>query len=255
VNTTQADARHVLWFSHGAASAVAARIVVAEHPNNVRLVFTDPGAEHPDNERFRRECEAWIGHPVEVLKSEKYADTWEVWEDRKFLVSPYGAPCTGELKKKLRFAFQQPDDVQVFGFTADQREIKRAERFREQNPEVNLRTPLIERGLTKDDCLGLLEAAGIEVPAMYRLGYDNNNCIGCVKGGAGYWNKIRVDFPEVFDRMAQLEQRIGATVLRKNGKRLPLIDLDPNAGRMSKPHDFECSILCSGVLSDLEATS
>jgi hypothetical protein len=247
--------RIVPWFSAGAASAVAAAMVVAERHDEIRIVYIDPGSEHLDNERFRTECEAWIGHPIETLKSEKYADTWEVWEDRKFLVSPYGAPCTGELKKKLRFAFQEPDDIQVFGFTADPREIKRAERFREQNPEVNLRTPLIERGLTKDDCLGLLTAAGIEPPAMYRLGYDNNNCIGCVKGGIGYWNKIRTDFPEVFARMADLEQRIGATVLRRNGHRLPLIDLDPNAGRMSRPHDFECSVLCSGVLSDLEAAA
>ncbi len=37
---------------------------------------------------------------------------------------------------------------------------------------------------------------------MYDLGYPNNNCIGCVKGGMGYWNKIRKDFPEVFQKRA-----------------------------------------------------
>ena len=36
-------------------------------------------------------------------------------------------------------------------------------------------------------------------PLMYDLGYPNNNCIGCVKGGMGYWNHIRKDFPEVFE--------------------------------------------------------
>jgi hypothetical protein len=247
------SSRIVCWFSNGAASAVATRLVIAEHGHeNVSVVTTNPGSEHADNDRFQAECERWFNHPITVLKSAKYADTWEVWEKTRYLVGPTGARCTGELKKKLRFEFQRPDDVQVFGFTADQREIKRAERFREQNPEVDLRTPLIQRGLTKDDCLGLLAAAGIEVPEMYRLGYDNNNCVGCVKGGAGYWNKIRVDFPEVFNRMAALEQNIGATVLRRNGQRLALIDLDPNAGRMSKPHDFECSVLCSGALQTIE---
>jgi 3'-phosphoadenosine 5'-phosphosulfate sulfotransferase (PAPS reductase)/FAD synthetase len=243
--------RVVCWFSHGAASAVATRLVIEEQPDELRIVSINPGAEHPDNERFSAECATWFGRTITDLRSDKYTDTWDVWEKTRYLVGPTGARCTGELKKKVRLAFQEPDDIQVFGFTADPREVNRAERFREQNPEVNLRTPLIERGLTKDDCLGLLAAVGIEVPLMYRLGYDNNNCIGCVKGGAGYWNKIRVDFPEIFARMAELEQRIGATVLRRNGKRLPLIDLDPNAGRMSKPHDFECSLLCSGVLEDL----
>ena len=50
---------------------------------------------------------------------------------------------------------------------------------------------------------------------MYKLGYNNNNCIGCVKGGIGYWNKIRVDFPAEFDRMAELERKIGHAVLKE----------------------------------------
>ena len=32
---------------------------------------------------------------------------------------------------------------------------------------------------------------------MYDLGYPNNNCIGCIKGGMGYWNRIRKDFPDI----------------------------------------------------------
>ena len=43
----------------------------------------------------------------------------------------------------------------------------------------------------------MLQNAGIELPEMYKLGYQHNNCIGCVKSsGAGYWNKIKIDFPE-----------------------------------------------------------
>jgi hypothetical protein len=88
---------------------------------------------------------------------------------------------------------------------------------------------------------------------MYLLAYRNNNCIGCVKGGMGYWNKIRRDFPDVFARMAQLEQHIGATVLRSNGRRLPLVDLDPKAGRYTDEPNIECSILCSAVADGLAA--
>lgn len=67
--------------------------------------------------------------------------------------------------------------------------------------------------------MGMLWKAGIEIPAMYKMGYNNNNCIGCVKGGMGYWNKIRKDFPEVFNRMAVIEREVGATCLKdKSGK-------------------------------------
>lgn len=67
--------------------------------------------------------------------------------------------------------------------------------------------------------MGMLWKAGIEIPAMYKMGYNNNNCIGCVKGGMGYWNKIRKDFPKVFDRMAKIEREVGATCLKdQSGK-------------------------------------
>ena len=62
--------------------------------------------------------------------------------------------------------------------------------------------------LTKEDTHAILNRLGIRRPAMYDLGYQNNNCIGCVKGGMGYWNKIRKDFPEVFERRAKLEREI-----------------------------------------------
>jgi 3'-phosphoadenosine 5'-phosphosulfate sulfotransferase (PAPS reductase)/FAD synthetase len=235
--------RTVVWFSAGAASAVAAKLIIAEKPENLVLAYTDPGAEHPDNKRFMSECEEWFGYPVTYLKSDKYEDTWDVWEKTKFLVSPQGARCTTELKKKIRRQFQDHDDIQVFGYTKE--EQHRADRFREQNPEVNLRTPLIEHGLSKQDCLAMIDRAGIELPVMYKLGYQNNNCIGCPKGGMGYWNKIRKDFPEVFQRMAELERKLDNTVLRANGKPLFLDELDPNRGNHAKEANFECSLLCA----------
>lgn len=244
--------RVVAWFSAGAASAVATKLVLADPAySNVEVVYTDTGSEHPDNQRFIRDCEEWFGQPVRILKSEKFEDVWDVWETTKFLVGPTGARCTGEMKKKVRFAFQQPGDIQVFGFTADRREVQRADRFREQNIEVDLRTPLIERSLTKADCLGILAEADIALPAMYLLGYENNNCIGCVKGGIGYWNKIRRDFPEVFERMATLEEYLGRTVLRDGEAPLPLRTLDPTRGRSRDEADIECGLLCSAATAEL----
>ncbi len=241
-------ARHLIWFSAGAASAVATKLVLGEGLPDVVVAYIDPGSEHPDNERFITDCEAWFEVPVERLKSSRYADTWEVWEKERYLVGPGGAKCTAELKKVPRFAFEHPDDVQVFGYTAEERH--RADRFRDQNPGVILRTPLIERELTKSDCLALVDRAGITLPAMYLLGYGNNNCIGCVKGGMGYWNKIRVDFPETFDRMAALERSLGRTVIRVDGEPIWLDGLDPDRGDLTEV-DMDCSLICALAEADL----
>jgi len=155
----------------------------------------------------------------------------------------YGAPCSQELKRKVLEACYQPDDVLVMGFTAEERD--RYERFKNLFPDAL--APLIEHGLDKSDCLAMVERAGIEIPAMYRLGYENANCIGCVKGGEGYWNKIRRDFPDQFEELAQVQDEIGPGAYlfynRKTGERFSLRDLDPNAGRHNEPVP-ECSFFC-----------
>lgn len=243
--------RTVVWFSAGAASAVAAKLVSIEAPPDMVIAYTDPGSEHPDNARFIAACEHWFSHSVLKLKSIKYEDTWDVWEKRRFLNGPQGALCTVELKKKIRQHFERPDDVQVFGYTAE--EQHRADRFREQNPEVDLRTPLIERGLTKDDCLALVERSGITLPEMYLLGYRNNNCVGCPKGGMGYWNKIRRDFPDVFDRMAKLERELDSTCTRDADGPVFLDELDPTRGNHADEPSFECSLLCAMAADEVTA--
>jgi len=247
-----ADPRVLAWFSCGDASAVAAKYAVAEHPSTCEVLYCDTSAyEHPDNKRFLKDVENWLWRSITVLKSDEYADIFDVFQKTRWLVGVGGARCTTELKKNVRKRYQQPDDVHVFGFTVE--EGHRIDRFRKENPELLAWFPLYEAKLTKADCHRIVREAGIELPAMYRLGYRNNNCIGCVKGGAGYWNKIRRDFPEAFDRMAKMEREIGAAICKREGrnpdgtrwrKPLYLDELPPNMGRYAAEPDIECGVLC-----------
>lgn len=57
--------RRLVWFSCGAASAVAAKLAVETYGDAVDVVYCDTLAtEHPDNERFLRDVERWIGRSV-----------------------------------------------------------------------------------------------------------------------------------------------------------------------------------------------
>lgn len=235
--------RVVCWFSHGIASAVATKIALSTY-TEVTIACIDTGSEHPDNERFRADCERWFGQPVVMLSSPDFTDIWDVFDGTGYLVGPGGARCTTELKKKVRWAFQRYNDLQVFGYTVDTRDFKRAQRFNDQNPEIDTWFPLIARNLTKVDCYQLVSRAGIEPPMMYRLGYQNNNCVGCVKGGMGYWNKIRVDFPVVFKRMSEQERKMGRTVLREKGQPLYLDTLDPDRGNYKAEYRGSCDLDC-----------
>jgi hypothetical protein len=244
--------RIVCWFSCGAASAVATKLAIQDNDGRLPLVvaYTEVMQEHPDNKRFLAECEKWFGVPITVLRNEPYGgDIYEVFLRTRYLVGPTGAACTRLLKKSVRNTFERPGDRQVFGFTAEEQE--RYEDFQENNPLVDVDVPLIRHGIGKRDCLALLASAGIDLPAMYKLGYKNNNCIGCVKGGAGYWNKIRRDFPDVFEKMAQVEEELGRTInqTRVGGerKRISLRELDPDAGRYEEEPDISCGVVCNGI--------
>lgn len=243
--------RLVCWWSAGAASACAAALALRawDGPKVVAYCASVEKSEHPDNARMLADCERWYGQSIERLYSDKYTDTWDVWARTRWLVGPAGARCTTELKKLVRRAFQQDGDTQVFGFTAE--EVDRAANFEANNPEVSCWFPLIERGLRHDDCEALLSAQQIALPAMYLLGYRNNNCIGCVKGGAGYWNKIRVDFPAVFSRMAALERELDVSILRRvvagQHERLFLDRLPPTMGRYKSEPAVECGVACEAA--------
>lgn len=124
--------RMVVWFSCGAASAVAAKLVEPDV-----IAYCETGSEDADNARFLLDCEQWFGRSVTKLRG-KYASTWEVLEKRRYLSGIQGAPCTSELKVAPRLAFQRPGGVHVFGYTADSADVQRAEALRENWPELTL---------------------------------------------------------------------------------------------------------------------
>jgi hypothetical protein len=244
--------RVVAWFSCGDASAVACRLAQKRYPQRdlviARIVLT---SEHEDNERFAADCSVWYGRYIATLRSTEYEDTWDVWQSRRYIAGIAGAPCTTALKKAVRFEFQRADDLHIFGYTIE--EQKRADQFRKSNPELDVEFPLIDAHLTKADCHAIVRAAGIELPAMYRLGFGNNNCIGCPKGGAGYWNMIRRHFPEQFARMATLSRELGARLVKQDGARVFLDELRPETGRQQDEQPINCSPFCETTITELEA--
>lgn len=234
--------RTVIWFSCGAASSVAAYLSLKETPE-ADLVYCDTGSEHKDNVRFLRDVEKWLKKDILILRSQEYKDHFDVIRKTRYVNGPSGSRCTVELKKRLRFAFQRADDIQIFGYTCEEK--SRADRFRRSFPEVQSEFPLIDKNFTKERCLGFIKEIGIEIPKMYRLGFNNNNCIGCVKGGAGYWNRIRKSFPEKFNEMAKIERSIGRSCIK--GKFLD--ELDPNSGRHKEPL-ISCDFVCQSEIEE-----
>ena len=230
--------RTIAWFSGGITSAVACKLALEKNPET-EIVFIETGSHHPDLLRFLVDCEKWFGKKITILQHETLKSVEDCIRKYKFINSPNGARCTKTLKSEVREKWEKTNqniETYVWGFEAGAKEEARAARIIAKQPDKKHIFPLIEAKMDKQDAIKYVQDAGIEIPAMYKLGYTNNNCVGCVKGGMAYWNKIRVDFPEVFDRMAKLEREIGAKCL----KSYYLDELPPTAGRGQKPLVTEC---------------
>tara|TARA_R100001440_G_scaffold56_1_gene119 strand:- start:535 stop:1290 length:756 start_codon:yes stop_codon:yes gene_type:complete len=243
------DKNITVWFSCGAASAVAAKktIELYGQDNTIRVVNNPIKEEHEDNQRFLKDVEHWLGVEIEYAINPKFPDASceTVWQERKFMSGVFGAPCTLHLKRNARqvWEIKNPTDYIVLGFTAD--EEKRAKRFSETNKQ-QLLTPLIDEGITKQGCFDILMFEGIKLPEIYSLGYPNANCIGCVKASSPtYWNLVRKTFPNVFEKRSETSKNIGARLAIYKGQRIFLHELPADArGRDLKSYDFECGIFC-----------
>lgn len=240
----------VVWFSNGAASAIAWQETLRRYGNlcDVRAVNNPVAEEDPDNLRFGAAVAEWLDRPIFEAVNRVYpkASAVDVWSKRGAMVFPKGAPCTVHLKKEARQQYEQLHRVHwhVLGFTAD--EAKRHERFTLTERD-NILPVLIDAGLTKQDCLDRLLEAGIAPPRVYAEGYPNANCIGCVKATSPtYWNLVRRTRPQVFEDRAKQSRELGARLVRYRGKRIFLDELPEDAkGRPLKSMRMpECGIFC-----------
>ena len=197
-------------------------------------LYIDIADQHPDSIRFIRDCEAAIGQEIQILRSKEYSCVEDCVKVFGGFRAPNGfSPCTNWLKKRVRkeweLEHQRYDLTYVWGF--DLKERDRADRTIEANSQAEHEFPLIERNLSKEEAHGLFERTfSFRRPVMYDM---------------GYWNKIRRDFPEVFESRARLERQVGYAILKDSkGKPVYLDELDPNRGNMNAEIFPDCGIMC-----------
>lgn len=239
-----------VWFSSGAASAVAAKRIAQKYGNlcTIRVINNPILEEDEDNLRFLKDVEEWIGVQIEFARHSDYpsASAKEVWDNVKYMSGNRGAPCTRLLKKGARQQWENSNhhDWLVMGFTAEEK--KRSDMF-QLTERSNLLPILVNEGITKQMCFQIITDAGLALPRTYAQGWPNGNCQGCVKATSPtYWNFVREKRPDVFEDRAEQSRRIGAKLVRHEGKRIYLDELPKDAkGRsMKSMKPVECGLFC-----------
>ena len=240
----------VAHFSAGVSSAVATKLA-----NPDVIIYIHIEDQHPDTLRFVKDCEKWFGKPILRLQSE--LKTVESACRRAGLLSMFKyKPCTLFLKKEIRKRWETENPgrhTYIWGYNAT--ESKRMDRLVAGMPEFDHEFPI--SSLTKEEAHAIIQRAGIRRPEMYDLGYPNNNCVGCLKGSMGYWNKIREDFPEVFEKWKRIEREFGHSIIKKHGRKgekgtpIFLDELPVGVGR-NNPVVADCGASCEIVSMELE---
>lgn len=239
--------RTLIWWSTGAASAVMAQLMLREQPQAV-VVRCDTNNEDPDNYRFEADVMRRLNTSVTIIKSDEFDSVREVWAKERYMNGIHGASCTRAMKVRPRLSFQHPTDIHAFGYTDDKSDKERFERLQANYPELVVRAPLIEQGINKANCLGIVERWGVALPRSYDMGFPNANCLqsGCVKGGLSYWSRYRHYFPKEFAATAAQAREIGARLVKHKGKRI-FIDEIPANYPMTNPIVPACDFLCSAM--------
>lgn len=224
--------RVICWWSGGVTSAVACKIAIDMFGHrNCDVIMIDTWNEESDTYRFKKDCEKWYKMPIGTISRipSDYKNIQAVWDKYSSLNTATGAICSTVLKREVREKWQKQNPGfthQVFGFEFEKKEFNRALSMSINYPNSKPIFPLLMMGYDKKKCISLIQEAGITVPAAYSYGFKNNNCLqtGCVQGGIGYWQKMQREFPDKFDRMAEVEHWLTnkkgspVTMLKDQGK-------------------------------------
>lgn len=198
--------KHIISLSSGVPSALAAILAVEKYGReHVELIFADTQAEHPDNYRFLRDIENYLGMKATWLTEGR--TPLEVGQDEKYIPNQAFATCTHRLKIEPIMAYvdklKAQYDCLYMHIGYDLTDLARVEKTRASWQERGLIAvfPLIEARIR--DPKNEVEKRGLRIPYTYSLGFKHGNCLGenmggCVKFGRGDMIKVLQHFPHAY---------------------------------------------------------
>ena len=231
--------RHLVMYSGGACSYMAAKRVVERHgKDGVVLLFADTLIEDPTLYEFLDQSSEKLG--LELIKIADGRTPFEVFEDVKFLGNSRVDPCSKILKRELLNKWRKDNcdvDTCVTHFGLDFNEQHRYKRVAERHAPWKVAAYMTEKPIvTKEMMLEEIKADGLVPCDLYNHGFSHANCGGgCIKSGIAQFTQLLNTHPDRFEVWEKAEQKMrkllgkDVSILRsmKNGVRsnLTLTDL------------------------------
>ena len=194
---------NLLAYGGGVNSTALAILLVREYGWRGHIVFADTGAEYPETYDFIHVFSEWLGRyglHVDVVGSEFRSDKFKLSLPQ--LMDIYGMVpsvrqrwCTTEYKVKpltkwCHLNGFEPDQAMV-GISLDEAH-RRKDKIR----------PLVDLGITRDQCVQIIRAAGLPVP-------PKSGCFCCPFQPKSQWLALKRLHPDRFAFLVWIESRTG----------------------------------------------
>jgi len=221
------DAIEYVSFGGGSPSvALAILNALGEIPSPARLVvFADTGWEAAETERLVPVYAEWLrGHGMEfvtVQAKEGPLDTWVMGQETNLPLPVFAEgggmsnrQCTDRWKIRPirrymsgRYGRTRPAVAQFGLHWGEVHRMRDPKTKRDRN-----RWPLIERRMTRQDCIDVLEREGLPLP-------PRTACVGCPFHSDAAWRQLAAEAPDDFERAAVVDDFIRERA-RRQGRTL-----------------------------------
>lgn len=216
-------ARYVLSYGGGVNTVALMILLMQENLPLDEVVFADTGGEVPETYDYLDVTRAYLaqsGVPFKTVQTRKrgdldlYANSWS----RRVIPSALWRWSTRDFKVIPIHRYYRSLGVHVnqyMGIAYDEVERMKDSRV----PFVTNLYPLIDRRITRSDCVNIIEAAGLPVPVK-------SGCFFCPFNNLERWRWLHSTHPDLYLRAIELEenskhfpaQRLTDQVFRKRGQ-------------------------------------
>lgn len=200
--TNRLPARHILSFGGGVNSVALMVLLVREHQPLDEVVFADTGVELPETYEYLPLVTEYLtrhGVPFNTITPRRdgrnlYDICWERkvfpstiwrWSTRDFKVNPirrYYRTLKAPIRQYLAIAYDEFERMKTSGVDY-----------------ITNVYPLVERRLTRSDCVSIIESAGLPLPVK-------SSCFFCPFSTIGRWKWLHDKHPHLYEKAIALEE-------------------------------------------------
>jgi hypothetical protein len=180
----------------GGVNSTAMLLLLLDEGWEFEAVYVDHGCDWPETRKYV----AWLSKqmPITTIRPmvEGFSTVYDYFWHYKMVPSRTLRICTDKFKiRPLHRYFQRPC-FDLIGFSSD--EAHRAKFLVRDG--ITTRYPLLEYEIDREGCKRIIREHGLPVP-------PKSGCWFCPFQRIAQWKKLRKDYPELFCRANQLEER------------------------------------------------